>query len=69
MYMASKVAAEKALWRFAGERKPHFTVNVVAPASILGQPLNRPHSEGPTVWLRQLYDGNSTVLAKMPASK
>ena len=33
-YLASKVEAEKALWKFVDERKPGFTVNAVLPATV-----------------------------------
>ena len=69
VYMASKVAAEKAVWDFVEQKKPHFNVNVVAPSVILGEPLNRYHSDSPASWLKLLYDGKTDTLANMPASK
>ncbi|KKP02305.1 hypothetical protein THAR02_05598 [Trichoderma harzianum] len=45
-YMASKAAAEKAVWQFAEERKPHFTANSVPPSAIMGEALNKVHNEG-----------------------
>lgn len=41
VYFASKVAAEKALWKFVEERKPHFVCNACQPNGILG-PLLAP---------------------------
>lgn len=67
--MASKVAAEKAVWKFAEERKPHFAVNTVSPSSILGEPLNKSHVETRVAWVKRLYDGDSSELSRMPASK
>jgi nucleoside-diphosphate-sugar epimerase len=69
VYMASKVAAEKAVWNFVKEQNPHFTVNVVAPSAILGEPLNRYHSDSPASWLKLLYDGKIKSLSGMEASK
>jgi nucleoside-diphosphate-sugar epimerase len=68
VYMASKVEAEKALWRFVGERKPHFNVNSVSPSTLLGQPMDKRHVVGvPTAWLRHLYEGNTAPLRRLPA--
>lgn len=41
VYAASKVASEKALWRFVKERKPKFEVNAVLPNLIMGKVLGR----------------------------
>ncbi|OPB37939.1 hypothetical protein A0O28_0102230 [Trichoderma guizhouense] len=59
-YMASKAAAEKAVWQFAEERKPHFTVNSVPPSAIMGEALNKVHNEGTGAWIRNLYDGDTS---------
>lgn len=67
VYMASKVEAEKAVWKFVEEKKPHFIVNSVCPSSIMGEPLNKSHIESPASWMKQLYDGNIAVLANFPA--
>lgn len=68
-YMASKVAAEKALWKFAGEQRPHFTISSVGPSVIIGEALNKAHNEGDGPWIRALYDGNTAFWDSMPASK
>ncbi len=69
VYMASKVEAEKAVWKFVKEKKPHFTVNSIGPSSILGEPLHVSHIQGPASWLKQLYDGNMELLNNFPACK
>jgi nucleoside-diphosphate-sugar epimerase len=69
VYMASKVAAEKEFWAFAAERKPHFTVNVINPALIFGEPLNRSQSDSPAWWLKILYDGRIDTCKTLPACK
>ncbi len=69
VYMASKVAAEKEVWKFAAEKKPHFAINTVNPASIAGQPLHRKHVDTPAAWVRQVYDGNVDALTRLPASE
>lgn len=68
-YMASKVAAEKALWDFAEQRRPHFTISSVVPSVIIGEALNKAHNEGDGAWIRTLYDGNTAFWNSMPASK
>ena len=69
VYMASKTEAEKAVWKFVEEKKPHFTVNSVAPSTIMGEPLHKSHIESSASWLKLLYDGKTTVLANFPACK
>ncbi|ETI21034.1 hypothetical protein G647_07377 [Cladophialophora carrionii CBS 160.54] len=68
VYMASKVEAEKAVWKFAVEKNPHFTVNTVGPSSIMGEPLHISHIQSPISWMKQLYDGNMDLLRNFPAS-
>ncbi|KAH8798511.1 hypothetical protein F5884DRAFT_758745 [Xylogone sp. PMI_703] len=66
-YMASKVAAEKAVWKFAEERKPNFTINSIAPSVIMGEALNKTHNEGDGAWIRTLYDGRTDFWESLPA--
>ncbi|UKZ61633.1 uncharacterized protein TrAtP1_002892 [Trichoderma atroviride] len=66
-YMASKVAAEKALWKFAEQQRPHFTISSVVPSVIIGEALNKVHNEGDGAWVRTLYDGNTVFWKSMPA--
>ncbi|KAH8657896.1 hypothetical protein BX600DRAFT_482486 [Xylariales sp. PMI_506] len=68
VYRASKVAAEKAVWKFRDERKPHFTVNSVLPSMVIGEPLDRSHAESKSNWIRWLYDGNVAGTASIPAT-
>ncbi|KAK3347289.1 putative NAD dependent epimerase/dehydratase [Lasiosphaeria hispida] len=67
VYMASKTEAEKAVWRFVEDKKPHFTVNSVGPSSIIGQPLHKSHVDSAGAWLKQLYDGDRVALTSTPA--
>jgi hypothetical protein len=39
--MASKIAQEKALWKFVEEEKPRFTTNAVLPFWTCGRILNK----------------------------
>lgn len=68
-YSASKVAAEKELWRFVKEQKPHFVVNSVNPAGIIGEPLHKKHADTPVAWIPQVYLGNLAVLKPVPSGK
>lgn len=60
-YMMSKIAAEKTMWEFAEQRRPHFTISSVVPSVIIGEALNKAHNEGDGAWIRTLYDGNTTL--------
>lgn len=69
VYMASKVEAEKAVWKFVQEKSPHFRVNSICPAMIMGEPLNKSHLESVGSWIKQLWDGDVLVLAGFPAGQ
>ncbi|KAF4959120.1 hypothetical protein FSARC_10833 [Fusarium sarcochroum] len=66
VYMASKVAAEKEVWKFVDERKPHFTTNSILPASILGEPLNKRHAVGHGNWIYHLFKETRAILDPFP---
>ncbi|KAM0258913.1 hypothetical protein ACHAQJ_003569 [Trichoderma viride] len=66
-YMASKVEAEKAVWNFAEERKPQFTINTVNPSSIIGEPLHKKHIISPAAWIQFLYNGDISSLTRLPS--
>ncbi|KAF4968000.1 hypothetical protein FSARC_4561 [Fusarium sarcochroum] len=68
MYPASKLAAEKEVWRFVEENELPFTVNVVAPAGLTGEPLTKAHIEGQANWVVHGYRGNKQVMDAMSAS-
>ncbi|KAL2849806.1 NAD(P)-binding protein [Aspergillus pseudodeflectus] len=69
-YPASKVAAEKEVWRFVESNNDlvHFNVNVVSPAGITGEPLHKKHIEGPANWVVHAYRGNKAVMDTLPAT-
>lgn len=69
VYMASKVEAEKAVWKFVKDNNPHFRVNSVAPGMIMGELLSDAHLHTAGSWVKQLWDGDVTVLSGFPASK
>ena len=66
-YPASKVAAEKEVWKFVEEKELPFTVNVVSPAGLTGEPLNKTHIEGQANWVVHAFRGNRQLMDAMPA--
>lgn len=69
VYSASKAEAEKAVWKFVKDRKPHFTVNSVAPSHINGEQLHRSNLDSAGAWVKQLYDGDISDLQNYLTSK
>ncbi|KAH7139636.1 hypothetical protein B0J13DRAFT_504888 [Dactylonectria estremocensis] len=65
-YAASKVLAEKEVWKFVEERSPHFSVNVVSPSAIIGAPLHKKHTESVS-WVGRPFNGNKEAMDPMPA--
>lgn len=68
-YAASKTAAEKAVWDFAENERPQFTINAILPPMILGEPLHKSHAEVFAAYIRLLVQGDTAFLSSMPASK
>ncbi|KAJ4854250.1 NAD dependent epimerase/dehydratase family domain-containing protein [Trichoderma breve] len=67
-YMASKVEAEKAVWKFIQEEKPGFVTNVVSPFTTLGAMLHPSHARGTAGWVSALWKGDTTFAGLMPSS-
>ena len=69
VYMASKAAAEKALWKFAAEDPP-FVVNVVSPYTLIGPILHKSFvDKNLPSWVNQLYHGKVDYIQHLPARK
>jgi nucleoside-diphosphate-sugar epimerase len=68
-YPASKLAAEKEVWRFVEEQKLPFSVNVVAPAGLVGEPLCQAHIEANSSWVVHAYRGKRQFMDPLPASE
>ncbi|KAH8806075.1 hypothetical protein F5884DRAFT_681009 [Xylogone sp. PMI_703] len=66
VYMASKVAAEKAVWEFAEDKKPKFDISVVSPGSIVGEPFEKKHADSSANWLVQMYAGRKDDMLPVP---
>ncbi|KAI0967668.1 putative aldehyde reductase 2 [Xylaria arbuscula] len=67
-YPASKVAAEKEVWKFVERNDLQFNVNVVSPAGLIGEPLNKKHIEGQANWVVHAYRGNKAAMEPLQAS-
>lgn len=69
VYCASKVEAEKAVWKFVKDEKLPWAVNSVSPCVILGDIRVDKHLRSvPPQLFEQLYLGNTTAL-QSPARK
>jgi nucleoside-diphosphate-sugar epimerase len=72
VYQASKVVGEREVWKFAAEKNPQFTVNVVCPQTIIGELVGR-HAQSFTAHIiPSLYNNNgdiSSFVPVLPASK
>ncbi|EXK35932.1 hypothetical protein FOMG_09126 [Fusarium oxysporum f. sp. melonis 26406] len=63
VYLAARVDAEKAVWKFAKDEKVPWEVNSVSPCWTLGDPLDAKHyGPMPTQLLQQLYLGKTDAL-------
>lgn len=69
VYLGSKVEAEKAVWKFAKEQKPNFTVNSVNPFTVFGRILNKNQKPSTAGWVLDLYRGETGQLRGFKASK
>ncbi|KAJ5376514.1 hypothetical protein N7509_013400 [Penicillium cosmopolitanum] len=65
VYAAGKTIAEKALWEYVEKRAPHFNVNSITPASIMGECLSKSHAELPQMFVKALYDGDLIALQQL----
>ena len=68
-YVASKVEAERAVWKFVEEKKPHFKTNAVLPYTVFGPLLHAQQNASTDAWLFTLYAGNTEATEMMKASK
>lgn len=66
-YMASKVEAEKAVWKFIQDEKPNFVVNVVSPYTTFGAMLHSSHERGTAGWVSSLWKGETAHVTLLPS--
>ena len=59
-YMASKVEAERAVWKFVEEQKPGFMVNAVLPFTVFGPLLHEKQNPSTVGWALALFHGDTT---------
>ncbi|KAM0288729.1 hypothetical protein ACHAPQ_008174 [Fusarium lateritium] len=65
VYLAARVDAEKAVWKYVKDEKLPWVVNTVAPCWLLGAPLHpRHYGPMPTQLLQQLYLGKTDALTE-----
>lgn len=69
VYAASKVEAEKALWKFVEEEKPHFQVNTVLPDANLGEVLSLQGSLSTGAWVRMIYEDGVDLVKTLPPGR
>lgn len=67
VYMASKVEAEKAFWKFIKEEKPAFRANAILPFTTFGPLLHAQQNLSSDAWLFGLYNGITAPLAALTA--
>jgi nucleoside-diphosphate-sugar epimerase len=66
-YLASKVEAEKAAWKFIQDEKPNFVLNVVSPFTTLGAMLHPSHARGSAGWVSELWKGDTGFVDLLPS--
>ncbi|KAK6087455.1 aldehyde reductase ii [Seiridium cupressi] len=69
VYAASKIEAERAMFKFVEDENPGFAVNAVNPFLVIGPALHKRHLKGTAGWIRNAYNGEAGLLAVMPPSR
>jgi len=64
VYGSSKAEAEKAVWKFVKEQKPHFVCNTVLPNCNFGQILVPEQPASSASWPKALYNGQVDDIMK-----
>ena len=67
VYLASKVEAERILWKIVEERKPHFTVNAVLPFTTFRDRLHENQNLSADGMIFGLYHGDTSFVGFMKA--
>lgn len=66
VYAASKVEAERAMFKFIQDENPGFTATAVNPFFVIGPTLHKRHLKGTGGWIRNVYSGELGLLAFAP---
>lgn len=69
VYGASKAEAEKALWKYVKDEKPHFRVNAVLPDLNLGEILSLEGSLSTGNWVRMVFETGTDFVKFLPPRK
>jgi nucleoside-diphosphate-sugar epimerase len=69
VYGASKTQAEKAVWKFVEEKKPHFTCNAILPNCNFGKILLKGQPVSTAEMIKALYQGEAGMLKGFPPRK
>ncbi|KAF7557932.1 hypothetical protein G7Z17_g327 [Cylindrodendrum hubeiense] len=66
VYAASKVEAERAMFKFVNDENPGFTATAVNPFFVIGSALHKRHLKGTAGWIRNVYNGEPGMVAMAP---
>ncbi|KAH7010492.1 hypothetical protein EDB80DRAFT_763398 [Ilyonectria destructans] len=66
VYAASKVEAERAMFKFIQDENPGFTATAVNPFFVIGPALHKHHLKGTGGWVRNIYSGELGLLVVAP---
>lgn len=66
VYAASKIEAERAMFKFVEEEKPGFSVNTVNPFLVIGPALHDHYLRSTASWVRNVYNGEPGQFAIIP---
>ncbi|KAL7786974.1 hypothetical protein V8C37DRAFT_391375 [Trichoderma ceciliae] len=68
VYMQSKVASERAFWKFIEDEKPSFTGNTVIVGTVFGPRMHKRQNPSSGAWIWALYNGDITPTNWLDAS-
>jgi hypothetical protein len=66
VYGASKVLAEKELWKFVEQKRPHFVANAILPSVNFGSILVKGMPSSTAGYVIALYNGDTKPLKWLP---
>jgi len=68
VYAAAKAQAEKAVWKYVEDEKPHYALNTILPNCNFGPSLVYGKQGHPSTggWAKELFDGNVSAVTDVP---
>ena len=66
VYAASKVEAERAMFKFIEDQSPGFAATAIHPFFVIGSALHKRHLKGTAGWVRNVYNGEPGMFAMAP---